>query len=46
MCLKEICFHTSVSNQLCDLVLRAFHFYPDWYSNSTQKTDFQWGFLV
>ncbi len=46
MYLKEICFHTSVRNHLCDLVHRAIHFYLDWYPNSTQKTDFQWEFLV
>ena len=39
--LKEICFQTSERNRLCDLFHEAFHFYLDWYSNSTQKTYFK-----
>ncbi len=45
MCLKEICFHTSLRNHLCDFVHRVFYFYIDWYSNSTQKLIFNGGFL-
>ena len=46
MHIKEICFHTSERNHLCDLFHGAFHFFLDWCSNSTQKTYFQWESLV
>ncbi len=46
MYLKEICFQTSERNGLCDLFCGTFLFILDWYTNSTQKFHFQWGFLV